>query len=42
MLADQMTGVVRIPGGDSSDEKSLFGTGENPLPWRPADTQGTR
>jgi len=42
MLADQMTGVARIPSGDSSDEQALFGTGENPLPWRPVDNQGTR
>lgn len=35
MLADRFCGIDRVPEGDSSDDLDLFGSGTNPLPYRP-------
>lgn len=36
MLADRFLGVHRIPDGDPADDLDLYGTGVNPLPYRPS------
>lgn len=37
MLADRMVGIDRVPSGDASDVEPRYGTGTNPLPYRPED-----
>lgn len=38
MLADRMTGLERIPGGDPDEALDLYGSGINPLPWLPSNS----
>ncbi|MDH3679941.1 MAG: aromatic ring-hydroxylating dioxygenase subunit alpha [Acidimicrobiia bacterium] len=35
LVADRMTGIARIPGGDGGDHLDRHGSGVNPLPWEP-------
>ncbi len=36
MLADRFCGIDRVPEGDGCDALDLFGSGVNPLPYRPS------
>ncbi|MGI9621584.1 MAG: aromatic ring-hydroxylating oxygenase subunit alpha [Acidimicrobiales bacterium] len=37
MVADRFVGVDRVPEGDHDDGQPRYGTGSNPLPYRPAN-----